>query len=57
MSHAQASRAASLQLLAGAAIIGSNGIMVRLAGMPPTAEATTGMPQAIAPRLMMPKGS
>ena len=39
MSQTQASRAASLQLLAGAAIIGSNGIMVRLAGMPPTAVA------------------
>lgn len=39
MNHAQASRAASLQLLAGAAIIGSNGILVRLAGMPPTAVA------------------
>lgn len=39
MSAAHPQRAASLQLLAGAAIIGSNGIMVRMAGMPPTAVA------------------
>jgi drug/metabolite transporter (DMT)-like permease len=39
MSAAPPQRAASLQLLAGAAIIGSNGIMVRMAGMPPTAVA------------------
>ena len=32
-------RAAGLQLLAGAAIIGSNGLMVRMAAMPPTAVA------------------
>ena len=32
-------RAAVAQLLAGAAIIGTNGIMVRMAGMPPTAVA------------------
>ena len=32
-------RAALLQMLAGAAIIGSNGLMVRLAEMPPTAVA------------------
>lgn len=39
MSAAHPQRAAGLQLLAGAAIIGSNGIMVRMAGMPPTAVA------------------
>jgi len=32
-------RAAIAQLLAGAAVIGTNGLMVRLAGMPPTAVA------------------
>ncbi len=32
-------QAATAQLLAGAAIIGTNGLMVRLAGMPPTAVA------------------
>ena len=37
--HAQVERAALLQMLAGAAIIGSNGLMVRLAEMPPTAVA------------------
>ncbi len=39
MSAAHAQRAAGLQLLAGAAIIGSNGLMVRMAAMPPTAVA------------------
>ena len=37
--HAHVERAALLQMLAGAAIIGSNGLMVRLAGMAPTAVA------------------
>lgn len=37
--HAHAERAALLQMLAGAAIIGSNGLMVRMAAMPPTAVA------------------
>lgn len=32
-------QAASVELLIGAAIIGTNGLMVRLAGMPPTAVA------------------
>ena len=36
---ARIERAALLQMLAGAAIIGSNGLMVRLAEMPPTAVA------------------
>ncbi len=39
MSAAHVQRAAGLQLLAGAAIIGSNGLMVRMAAMPPTAVA------------------
>lgn len=39
MSAAHPQRAAGLQLLAGAAIIGSNGLMVRMAAMPPTAVA------------------
>lgn len=39
MSATHAQRAAGLQLLAGAAIIGSNGLMVRMAAMPPTAVA------------------
>lgn len=39
MSQAHAQRNAGLQLLAGAAIIGTNGLMVRLTGMPPTAVA------------------
>ncbi|MBV2208298.1 MAG: DMT family transporter [Thermomonas sp.] len=39
MSHAPTQKAASLELLAGAAIIGSNGLMVRMAEMPPTAVA------------------
>lgn len=39
MSVAHSQRAAGLELLAGAAIIGSNGLMVRLTGMPPTAVA------------------
>ena len=39
MSAAHLQRAAGLQLLAGAAIIGSNGLMVRMAAMPPTAVA------------------
>ena len=37
--QAQVERAALVQMLAGAAIIGSNGLMVRLADMPPTAVA------------------
>ena len=36
---AHAREAAIAQLLVGAAIIGTNGLMVRLAGMPPTAVA------------------
>ena len=36
---ARAREAAIAQLLVGAAIIGTNGLMVRLAGMPPTAVA------------------
>lgn len=39
MSAAHPQRAAGLQLLAGATIIGTNGLMVRLAAMPPTAVA------------------
>ena len=39
MSAAHPQRAAGLPLLAGAAIIGSNGRMVRMAAMPPTAVA------------------
>lgn len=39
MSATHPQRAAGLQLLAGAAIIGSNGLMVRMAAMPPTAVA------------------
>jgi len=39
MSAAHPQRAAGLELLLGAAIIGSNGLMVRLTGMPPTAVA------------------
>lgn len=37
MSPVQSRQAATLELLAGAALIGSNGLMVRLTGMPPTA--------------------
>ena len=39
MSATHTQRAAGLQLLVGAAIIGSNGLMVRMAAMPPTAVA------------------
>ena len=39
MSLAQSKQAAIVELLVGAAIIGSNGLMVRLTGMPPTAVA------------------
>ena len=39
MSAEHPQRAAGLQLLAGATIIGTNGLMVRLAAMPPTAVA------------------
>ena len=39
MSLAQSKHAATLELLIGAAIIGSNGLMVRLTAMPPTAVA------------------
>ena len=38
-SAGQRRQAASVELLIGAAIIGTNGLMVRLAGMPPTAVA------------------
>ena len=37
--HTHVERAALLQMLAGAMIIGSNGLMVRMAAMPPTAVA------------------